>query len=180
MNIPNGLTFLRIAVIPLFVLTFYLPFKGHYIITGCLFAMAAITDWLDGYLARRLQQGSSFGAFLDPLADKLLVVVGLVILVETEANLYFTLPALIIIGREITVAALREWMAAIGAQKSVAVSDLSKIKTTIQLIALGTLLGFPHEPWFLHALGYLLLYVAAILTVWSMLQYLKAAIKQPS
>lgn len=180
MNIPNSLTFLRIALIPLFVITFYLPFKGHYILTGFLFAVAAITDWLDGYLARKLQQGSSFGAFLDPVADKLLVVVGLVILVEKESSFFFSLPALVIIGREITVSALREWMALIGEQKSVVVSRMGKIKTTIQLIALSTLLAFPQEPWFMLALGYLLLYTAAILTIWSMSQYLKAARIQAS
>lgn len=175
MNIPNGLTFLRIALIPLFVITFYLPFKGHYLVTGFLFSFAAITDWLDGYLARKLQQGSSFGAFLDPVADKLLVMVGLVILVEKEGTVFFSLPALIIIGREITVSALREWMATLGAQKAVSVSNLGKVKTTIQMIALITLLAFPKEPWLMTALGYLLLYTAAILTVSSMLQYLKAA-----
>lgn len=172
MNIPTGLTFIRIALIPLFVLVFYLSFTGHYLVTGCIFSIAALTDWLDGYLARKLHQDSSFGAFLDPVADKLLVVVGLIILIENQATFWFSLPALVIIGREIVVSALREWVAVAGVSQNLAVSKLGKIKTTIQLIALITLLAFPKGPWILSVLGYVLLYAAAILTVWSMVQYL--------
>lgn len=172
MNIPTGLTYVRIALIPLLVLVFYLPFTGHYWVTGFVFSIAALTDWLDGYLARKLHQDSSFGAFLDPVADKLLVVVGLVILVENQASFWFSLPALIIIGREIVVSALREWVAKTGASQNLTVSKLAKIKTLSQLIALIMLLAFPKGPWILNALGYVLLYLAAILTVSSMVQYL--------
>lgn len=114
MNIPNLLTLLRVLLIPIFILLFYLPTSWSYLTASAVFALAAATDWLDGYLARRLGQSTPFGAFLDPVADKLMVAVALVLLVEEHANLWLTLPAVIIIGREIVVSALREWMAELG------------------------------------------------------------------
>ncbi len=124
MNIPNLLTVLRVLLIPFFILLFYLPFHWSYLAASAVFTVAALTDWLDGYLARRLQQSTPFGAFLDPVADKLMVAVALVLLVGEHANLWLTLPAAIIIGREIVVSALREWMAELGARAQVAVSSL--------------------------------------------------------
>ena len=128
MNIPNLLTVLRVLLIPIIILLFYLPFAWSYLAASAVFTIAAVTDWLDGYLARRLEQGTPFGAFLDPVADKLMVAVALVLLVEEHANLWLTLPAAIIIGREIVVSALREWMAELGARAQVAVSNLGKWK----------------------------------------------------
>lgn len=116
MNIPNLLTVLRVLLIPVFILLFYLPFSWSYWAASAVFALAAVTDWFDGYLARRLEQSTPFGAFLDPVADKLMVAVALVLLVEEHSNLWLTLPAAIIIGREIVVSALREWMAELGAR----------------------------------------------------------------
>lgn len=113
-NIPNLLTVLRVLLIPVFILLFYLPFSWSYLAASAVFSLAAITDWLDGYLARRWQQSTPFGAFLDPVADKLMVAVALVLLVEAHANLWLSLPAAIIIGREIVISALREWMAELG------------------------------------------------------------------
>lgn len=175
MNIPNLLTVLRVLLIPVFILLFYLPFSWSYLAASAVFTLAAITDWFDGYLARRLQQSTPFGAFLDPVADKLMVAVALVLLVEEHANLWLTLPAMIIIGREIMVSALREWMAELGARSQVAVSKLGKWKTTAQMVALVLLLANPPVTTFWVLLGYLLLLVAAALTLWSMLQYLLAA-----
>ena len=135
MNIPNILTVLRVLLIPIIILLFYLPFQWSYLAASAVFAIAAITDWLDGYLARKLQQSTPFGAFLDPVADKLMVAVALVLLVEEHSNLWLTLPAAIIIGREIVVSALREWMAELGARAQVAVSNLGKWKTAAQMVA---------------------------------------------
>lgn len=180
MNLPNTLTWLRIALIPLFVGVFYLPDgllrpqQINYIATS-LFALAAITDWLDGYLARRFNQMSAFGAFLDPVADKLMVAAALIVLVDlNRANVYV---ALIIIGREIAISALREWMARIGKDRSVAVSFVGKLKTTVQMLAIllllfhEPLLGFSHT----QILGRWLLDIAAFLTLWSMAHYLRMA-----
>jgi CDP-diacylglycerol--glycerol-3-phosphate 3-phosphatidyltransferase len=170
------LTLLRIAFIPLLVAVFYLPYKWHYLASAAVFSLAAITDWLDGYIARKYDQHTAFGAFLDPVADKLMVVVALVLLVESHASPWFAVPAAVIVGREIVVSALREWMAELGARASVAVSNLGKIKTTFQMTAIIVLLMFPPVPGsFFTTLGYLCLYAAAILTLWSMLIYLKAA-----
>jgi len=140
-----------------------------------VFAIAAATDWLDGYLARRLEQSTPFGAFLDPVADKLMVAVALVLLVQEHANLWLTLPAAVIIGREIVISALREWMAEIGARAHVAVSNLGKWKTAAQMLALVILLANPPAFTFWVVVGYTLLLIAAGLTLWSMLQYLRAA-----
>jgi len=174
-NIPIFLTLLRIALIPVVVLVFYWP-GGIYShgLSTLVFALAAVTDWFDGYLARRWQQTSAFGAFLDPVADKLIVAVVLVLLVEAHPSPWMAIPAAIIIGREITISALREWMAELGQRTSVAVSAIGKIKTTAQMIALLMLLYFEQGIFF--QMGYLLLYIAALLTLWSMLIYLRAAL----
>lgn len=175
MNIPNLLTVLRVLLIPVFILLFYLPFTWSYWAASAVFAIAAVTDWFDGYLARRLEQSTPFGAFLDPVADKLMVAVALVLLVEEHASLWLTLPAAIIIGREIVVSALREWMAELGARAQVAVSRWGKWKTAAQMVALVILLGNPPAITVWVMLGYVLLIVAAGLTLWSMFQYLLAA-----
>ena len=177
MNIPNSLTIIRILLIPVFILVFYLPYKWTHLAAAILFALGAITDWLDGYLARKLNQTSRFGAFLDPVADKLLVAVALVLLVERHDTILFTLAACVIIGREIVVSALREWMAELGKRTSVAVSYVGKVKTAFQMLAIIGLLAIDpatDESWLL-ALSYLMLYVAAVLTLWSMFIYLRAA-----
>ncbi|MHB0774273.1 CDP-diacylglycerol--glycerol-3-phosphate 3-phosphatidyltransferase [Halomonas sp. WWR20] len=174
MNIPNILTLARIVFIPLLVIAFYLPYSWSLLGTAGLFGLAALTDWLDGYLARRLNQSTPFGAFLDPVADKLMVVVALALLVERYEAIWLTLPALVIIGREIVISALREWMAEIGKRGRVAVSWIGKLKTTLQMVSLLLLLGF--TPGTLIAyIGVATLYVAAALTLWSMGQYLRAA-----
>ncbi len=180
MTLPNLLTVARIAILPFVVIAFYLPFGWSHWLTTILFVLAALTDWLDGYLARRLGVISRFGAFLDPVADKLMVVVALVLVVErnptTVAGIWITAPASIIIGREIVVSALREWMSTIGASSSVAVSWIGKVKTTAQMLALGLLLfGQPLLGIDIAFWGLLLLYVAALLTLWSMVDYLLAA-----
>ncbi|MDW5377972.1 CDP-diacylglycerol--glycerol-3-phosphate 3-phosphatidyltransferase [Halomonas sp. HP20-15] len=174
MNIPNLLTLARLVFIPLLVILFYLPFAWSLPLTAALFGLAAVTDWLDGYLARRWDQSTPFGAFLDPVADKVMVAVALALLVERFDSALLTLPALVIIGREIVISALREWMAEMGKRASVAVSWIGKIKTTLQMVALLLLLGTPPGTWIAN-LGVVTLYIAAILTLWSMLQYLRAA-----
>ena len=175
MNILNLITVLRVLLIPIFILLFYLPYHWSYMAASTVFAIAAATDWLDGYLARRLEQSTPFGAFLDPVADKLMVAVALVLLVQVHANFWLTLPAAVIIGREIVISALREWMAELGARAQVAVSNLGKWKTAAQMLALVILLANPPAFTFWVVLGYVLLMVAAGLTLWSMLQYLRAA-----
>ncbi len=175
MNLPNCLTILRILLIPIFVVVFYLPFEGASIAAALIFTAACLTDLLDGYLARTLKQTSRFGAFLDPVADKLIVAVTLVLLAGERQIPYFAIPAAIIVGREIVISALREWMAEIGQRTSLVVSFLGKFKTMIQMIALGLLVAYdPYVSW-LGVIGYALLYLAAILTLWSMCVYLKIA-----
>ncbi len=175
-NIPNALTFFRLLLIPVLVLVFYLPWQWSNIVAALIFSVAGLTDWLDGYLARRLGQSTPFGAFLDPVADKLMVVCALALLIEQHGNAWFTIPAMIIIGREIVISALREWMAEIGKRASVAVSYVGKVKTTMQIIAIIVLLGCrPMFPPWVESLGYILLFVAAVLTLWSMFIYLQAA-----
>ncbi|WP_200241385.1 CDP-diacylglycerol--glycerol-3-phosphate 3-phosphatidyltransferase [Thiohalocapsa halophila] len=175
-NIPNALTLLRIALIPVFVVIFYLPVPWARTVCALVFTLAGLTDWLDGWLARRWEQTSPLGAFLDPVADKLMVAVALVLLVQADATVWLALPAAVIIGREITVSALREWMAEIGARAQVAVSMAGKLKTTAQMVAIvllvlgGPVLGLP-----VTGLGLVLLYIAALLTLWSMVLYLRAA-----
>ncbi len=176
MNIPNALTLFRMALIPVFVLVFCLPFHWSAIASAVIFILASITDWLDGYLARKLNQSTSFGAFLDPVADKLMVVIALVLLVWQQGSVWFTLPALVVVGREILVSALREWMAEIGKRAHVAVSFVGKVKTTLQMIAIIVLLVVHPKPVSpLLVFGYLMFYVAALLTIWSAVQYLRAA-----
>jgi CDP-diacylglycerol--glycerol-3-phosphate 3-phosphatidyltransferase len=176
LNTPNILTLLRIALIPVLVLVFYLPGKWSHAASAAIFTLAAITDWLDGYLARRLEQSSAFGAFLDPVADKLMVAVALILLVQGDPQPALAIPAAIIIGREIAISALREWMAEIGSRSVVAVSWVGKFKTVAQLVAIILLLyHYPIGPIPIRSLGYGLLYAAAILTLWSMFQYLHAA-----
>ncbi|MBK1648793.1 CDP-diacylglycerol--glycerol-3-phosphate 3-phosphatidyltransferase [Rhabdochromatium marinum] len=175
-NIPNLLTLLRIVLIPVFVALFYLPVPWARLVCALVFGAAALTDLLDGYLARRWNQTSPLGAFLDPVADKLMVAIVLVLLVQADPSPVLALPAAVIIGREITVSALREWMAEIGSRAKVAVSMAGKLKTTAQMIAIllltlrDPLLGLPIE-----LIGILLLYLAAGLTLWSMVLYIRAA-----
>jgi CDP-diacylglycerol--glycerol-3-phosphate 3-phosphatidyltransferase/cardiolipin synthase len=178
-NIPNILTWLRILMIPLFVGIFYcpeatLPEAARNLYATLIFALAAATDWLDGYLARALKQTSSFGAFLDPVADKLIVAAALIVLVELGR--VGAVVALIIIGREIAISALREWMAGLGKRQSVAVAFLGKIKTAAQMVAILFLLYYqPVGAVDVKVIGGLLMYVAAFLTLLSMAYYLKAA-----
>lgn len=175
-NIPNILTLLRIVLIPVFVLLFYLPVEWARVSCALVFAVAAVTDWFDGYLARRWGQVSPFGAFLDPVADKLMVAVALLLLVQADPTPALAIPAAVIIGREITISALREWMAELGARAEVAVSVIGKIKTAVQMVAILLLIyetpvvGIP-----VFTVGFVLLYVAAALTLWSMVLYLRAA-----
>ncbi len=175
-NIPTYLTLLRIALIPLLMVVFYVQSPFTHLACTVIFVVAGITDWLDGYLARKMGLETSFGAFLDPVADKLMVAVVLVLIVGQEANAYIAIPSAIIIGREITIASLREWMAEIGQRAKVKVSQLGKWKTSAQMIAIALLLykenlaGIP-----VTTLGYFFLYIAAILTLWSMMNYLNAA-----
>lgn len=175
-NLPNVLTMTRVLLIPLLVVAFYTPGEWTYLASGAIFSLAAITDWLDGYLARRLGLETPFGAFLDPVADKLIVAVALILLLEQTASTVFSIPAMIIIGREIVISALREWMAELGKRSSVTVSAIGKIKTVMQMIAIIVLLTFnPANFPLFHQLGLVLLYVAAVLTLWSMVLYLKMA-----
>jgi CDP-diacylglycerol--glycerol-3-phosphate 3-phosphatidyltransferase len=175
-NLPNVITVTRILLIPVFIVLYMLQKDWSIFAASVLFALAAITDWLDGYLARRLDQTTPFGAFLDPVADKLIVVAALIILVAYHNNPWLTLPSLIIVGREIVISALREWMAEVNDSVAVAVSYLGKIKTTLQMIALTLLLSQPvgNDSSALQ-IGYILLYLAAVMTLWSMWQYLQAA-----
>lgn len=176
MSIPTLLTWIRVALIPVFVISFYLPFSWANEFATLVFFLAGITDWLDGYLARRWNQTSRFGAFLDPVADKLMVAVALLLLVEFNPTPVFTIAAAIIIGREITISALREWMAEIGESAQVAVSMIGKIKTAIQMWAIGFLVyREPIGDFPVFEIGVTLLYLAAALTLWSMIVYLKAA-----
>lgn len=181
-NIPNLLTWLRILLIPVFVTAFYLSDSTldpqlKNLVATCVFILAAVTDWLDGYLARKLNQSSAFGAFLDPVADKLMVAAALILLVELgRAD---AIIAFIIIGREITISALREWMAKVGESRSVAVSMLGKIKTAFQMTAIALLL-YHGQLWGVdcQAVGSWLLYMAALLTLWSMGYYLMMAMQR--
>ena len=175
-NLPNALTWARIAAIPLIVLLFYMPYPWADPAAGLLFAAAGITDSLDGYFARRLGQISRLGAFLDPVADKLIVAVALVLLVSRDPRALIVLTAAVIIGREITISALREWMAEIGARRKVAVSQLGKYKTILQITGLSMMLyrvplfGLPT-----YQIGVWLTEIAAAATLMSMVAYLRAA-----
>ena len=175
-NIPNILTFSRIVMIPVFVALFYMPSSWTDHLAAWVFLAAAITDWLDGYLARRMQLVSPLGAFLDPVADKLMVSTALVLLVTKDPSMWIAISAAVIIGREITISALREWMAELGSRAKVAVSWIGKFKTVMQMIAIllmiyrDDLFGLPT-----YQIGTILLYVAVFLTLWSMFVYLRSA-----
>ena len=179
LNLPTSLTWARIVAIPLLVAVFYLPMSpaAQNVLAAGLFIAAAVTDWFDGFLARRLNQTSAFGAFLDPVADKFLVCASMLILVHLGRADVFA--ALIIIGREIAISALREWMAQIGASRSVAVHMIGKLKTTVQMVAIpfllydGRVMGIDTGLW-----GMVLIWVAAVLTVWSMVYYLRKALPE--
>jgi CDP-diacylglycerol--glycerol-3-phosphate 3-phosphatidyltransferase len=179
LNLPTALTWARIVMIPLFVGVYYLPeawlqLSEKNLIATWLFLIASITDWFDGYLARALRQTSEFGAFLDPVADKLMVMAALVMLVQLGR--VDALIAVVIIGREITISALREWMAKLGAASNVAVAFIGKIKTTAQMAAIVILIyGDNVFSWPIQPLGSVLIYVAALLTLWSMGYYLRRA-----
>lgn len=192
-NWPNLLTLGRIVAIPLLVILFYLPVKWGHVAATVVFVIASMTDWLDGYLARYLQQSTKLGAFLDPVADKLMVSIALMLIVAEQTFRYVsvpdmvitiptaitTIPAMVIVAREIIVSALREWMAEIGKRASVAVSNLGKIKTALQMVAITILLYCNDltNPTLIIS-GLVLLYISAVLTIWSMLLYLKAAYVQ--
>ena len=179
-TIPTIMTWTRIVAIPLIVGVFYLPIQPveQNLVATVMFVVFAATDWLDGYLARKLNQTSSFGAFLDPVADKFLVCASLLVLVHMNRADVFV--ALIIIGREIAISALREWMAQIGASKSVAVHMIGKLKTVAQMVAIpfllfnGSLFGIIHTPLW----GTWLIWISAVLTVWSMVYYLQKALPE--
>src|SRR5271170_4496277 len=175
-NVPNTLTWLRIVMIPGIAILFYLPFWWAYPASGVGFALAGITDSLDGYFARKLGQTSRLGAFLDPVADKLIVAAALVLIVSRDPQWYLVIAAIVIIGREIAVSALREWMAEIGARGRIKVSMLGKYKTIVQIFGLSMLLfqldliGIP-----IYKLGMVLTAIATVLTLWSMILYLRLA-----
>ncbi len=175
LNLPTILTLLRIFLIPVFIVVFYLPFHWSYAASAVIFAIAGITDWLDGYLARKWNQTSTFGAFLDPVADKLIVVVALLLLVGEHGTAFLAVPAAVIVCREITVSALREWMAEIGKTTKLAVSMMGKFKTGAQMGAIFLLLTQAPSWNGVVIFGYVLMYLAAVLTLWSMILYLKIA-----
>ncbi len=175
-NLPTTLTLTRIVIIPLLIAAFYLPVWWNGLLAAVIFVLAAVTDVFDGYLARRTQQTTRFGAFLDPVADKLIVAAALALIIERAGTWVVTVPALVIIAREITVSALREWMAEVGGSRALAVTFLAKLKTFVQMAAIIALLL--HQPMLglpVFTVGLVLLYVSAVLTVWSMLSYLIAA-----
>ena len=175
-NLPNTLTWLRILMIPGVVVLYYLPFWWAHPAAGVGFALAGITDTLDGYFARKLGLTSRLGAFLDPVADKLIVAAALVLIVSGDARWFVVIMAVVIIGREIAVSALREWMAEIGARGRIKVSQLAKYKTIMQITGLSMMLF--HHPLFgiaIYKLGVVLTAIAAVLTLWSMILYLRLA-----
>lgn len=175
MNVPNSLTLFRIAIIPVFVGLFYLDAEWvNEVVTG-LFVAAAVTDWLDGYLARRLQQTSAFGAFLDPVADKLMVAAALVLLLQADPRALIAIPAVVIIGREIAISALREWMAELGQRSTVRVAMVGKLKTAAQMLSITFLLYGKVPETLVYKAGVVLLYIATAMTLWSMIVYLRAA-----
>ena len=175
-NLPNWVTLGRIVLVPIFALAYLLPWDGTYVLASALFALAAFSDWLDGYLARKLGQSTRFGAFIDPVADKLIVVTALTLLVGRHANLWMTFAGIVIVSREVFISALREWMAEMNRRGQVAVVRLAKVKTVLQMVAIAMLLAQPpnmESTWVLA--GYTLLYAATIMTLWSMTIYLLAA-----
>lgn len=176
MNLANFFTCLRVLLIPVFMLIYYADFSGHHMVASGIFIIACITDWLDGHTARRLKQTSRFGAFLDPVADKLLVAISLVMLAANYPSAWYVVPAALIVAREVLVSALREWMAEQQQRDAVAVGKIGKWKTTVQMIALSVLLATdPQGPIWLWGPGYALINVAAALALWSMFIYLQNA-----
>lgn len=176
LTIPTMLTLFRIVLIPVLVVVFYLPYHWTNLAAALIFAVGGITDWLDGWVARRYGMYSAFGAFLDPVADKLAVTVALFLIVQSHNTIVMALLAAVIVGREVTISALREWMAEIGESGKVKVATLGKLKTIVQMVALAFLLH--HEPLFgipLLEIGEWLLAIAAGLTLWSGMAYLRAA-----
>lgn len=177
MNLPNTLSLLRIALIPVLIGIFFLPYESAPLWATIVFAVASFTDWLDGYLARKWNQTSPFGAFLDPVADKLLVAVALVLVLYKTPEWFVLIPVVIIISREITISALREWMAELGQRNAVKVSYVGKLKTAFQMLSIGCLIFFkPLLGLPIFDIGLVLLYVASALTLSSMFSYLKAAL----
>lgn len=177
-NTATTLTFIRLFCIPLMVLFFYIPIPLAHVLAASVFALAAITDWLDGFVARKLHEETRFGAFLDPVADKIMVAVALILVVSEHRVAWLSVPAAIIIAREILMSALREWMAELGKQASIAVNAMGKIKTALQMLALLLLLlYYPTAKYGYTTLymGAVCLYGAAFLTLWSMIIYLKLA-----
>jgi len=179
-NLPTWLTLFRVLLLPVMVVVFYLPFRGANLTAAIVFVLAGFTDWLDGYLARRMNLTSAFGAFLDPVADKLMVAVTLFLLVQSHPGgwqgVLMAVTASVIVGREISVSALREWMAEIGARSKVKVAFLGKLKTAMQMVALVVLLlQHDAETLRLYHIGEALLVIAGILTIWSGVDYLRAA-----
>ncbi len=176
-NLPTWLTLVRIMLIPVIVAVFYLPWQYAHVACAVVFGIAGLTDWLDGYLARKMSQTTLFGAFLDPVADKLMVAVALVLIVQADPNPWVAIASAVIIGREITIASLREWMAEIGQRSKVEVSWIGKWKTTAQIVAIETLL-VSMDLWqaTLKNAGQVLLLVSAVLTLWSMFNYIQAAL----
>lgn len=172
-NIPNILTAFRVVLIPFFLVAFYLPVEWGMLAAAFIFGLAAATDYLDGYLARRLGQTTPFGAFLDPVADKAMVVAALVVLVEHYQSMWITIPALIMISREIIISALREWMAELGKRSSVAVSWIGKYKTAAQMAAITGLTAQLNP--LIDQLSFGLFFAATVLTLWSMISYLVLA-----
>ena len=176
LNLANMLTLFRIAAIPVVVICFYSQLPNARPIAAVIFGIAAITDFIDGWVARRYGQTSRFGEFLDPVADKLMVSIVLVMLVQAEARWFEDVIAMIIIGREITISALREWMATIGERANVGVTMAGKVKTTLQMFGIAFMVY--HNDMFgipIYTVGFVLLVLAAIMTIWSMIIYLRAA-----
>ncbi|HEY3859264.1 MAG TPA: CDP-diacylglycerol--glycerol-3-phosphate 3-phosphatidyltransferase [Gammaproteobacteria bacterium] len=176
LNWPNILTLARIALIPVMALVYLLDYRWSSLVACAIFALAGFTDWLDGYLARRFNETSAFGRFLDPVADKLIVVTALLLLLTHETSIWMTLAVIIIVGRELTISALREWMAEMGHPQNVAVSYIGKVKTTMQMLAIGFMLfREPLGSFQVYGVGVAMLLIAAGLTLWSMSLYLLAA-----
>jgi CDP-diacylglycerol--glycerol-3-phosphate 3-phosphatidyltransferase len=176
LTLPTVLTLFRIGLLPVMVLAFYAPFRGANVVAAAIFLAAALTDWLDGWLARRFHLTSAFGAFLDPVADKLMVAVTLFLLVQDNPTRLMAVTSAVIVGREITISALREWMSEIGQRTRVNVAGMGKIKTVMQIVALTVLL-YQHdsESFRLYYVGETLLVAAAAMTIWSAFIYLRAA-----
>lgn len=177
-NLPNKLTLFRIGMIPVFVILYYLPWGWSHVASATIFGAAALTDWVDGYLARKMGLESPFGAFLDPVADKLIVIVALIMLLQANSTIWFALPTVVIVGREVVVSALREWMAERAQRDEVAVSMVGKVKTWVQMTAIVFLLLAGKTLGALAIIGYLGLYISAGLALWSMWVYLKQALPE--